>query len=99
MPNAVAKALRRRDIDVLTSTEAGLRGSPDVAYLDWALANGRVLVTRDADFLRLHRQQQPHAGIVYSEPRSRSIGDIVAFLLLIYEALEPANMVNRVEFV
>jgi predicted nuclease of predicted toxin-antitoxin system len=98
MPNAVAKALRRRDIDVLTSTESGLRGSPDATYLDWTLANGRVLVTRDADFLRLHQQQKPHAGIVYCEPPSRSIGEVVALLVLIYEVLEPADLVNRVEF-
>ena len=83
---------------MLTAGEAGLLGAPDVEYLARSQAAGRVLVTHDGDFLRLHRQQQPHAGIAYYEQGSRSIGQIVAGLVLIYEVLEPAEMAGRVEF-
>jgi hypothetical protein len=56
------------------------------------------MVTQDRDFLRLHRQEHPHAGIAFCEQGTRSIGQIVAGLVLIYEVLEPSEMVGRIEF-
>jgi predicted nuclease of predicted toxin-antitoxin system len=98
VPHAVAEALRRRGIDVVTAGEAGLRGTPDAELLAHSHAAGRVLVTHDSDFLRLHREQHQHAGIAYCEQGARSIGQLVAGLVLIYEILEPGEMVGRVEF-
>ncbi len=95
--HAVAQALRRRGIDVLTAGEAGLRGIPDVEVLSQAGAAGRVLVTHDSDFLGLH-QQQVHAGIAYCAQGTRTIGQVVAGLVLIYEVLESDEMAGRVEF-
>jgi hypothetical protein len=40
-----------------------------------------------------------HRGIVFSAQRTRSIGQIIAGLLLIWEIYEPEDMVNRVEFI
>lgn len=97
--NAVAHALRRRGIDVLTAHEAGLLGAPDAEYLSSARRAGRVLVTHDGDFLRLHQQGAPHAGIAYSEQGTRSIGQLIAYVVLIYEALETDEIAGRVEFV
>jgi hypothetical protein len=57
-----------------------------------------VLVTHDGDFLRLHHKQHPHTGIAYCEQGARTIGQIVAGLVLIYEVLEPAEMMGQVEF-
>ncbi len=96
--HAVAQALRRRGIDVLTAGEAGLRGTPDVEVLSQAGAAGRVLVTHDSDFLGLHQQQQVHAGIAYCAQGTRTIGQVVAGLVLIYEVLESDEMAGRVEF-
>ena len=56
------------------------------------------MVTQDDDFLSLHHEQQPHAGIAHCKQGSRSIGQIVASLALIYEVLEPHEMVGRVEY-
>ena len=50
---AVADAMRRRGIDVTTTAEADLIGEPDAAQIAFAQAIGRVIVTADADFLRL----------------------------------------------
>ena len=97
IPHAVAQALRRRGIDVLTTVEAGLLGVTDEEQLARAHAEGRVLVTYDSDFLRLH-QAQPHAGIVYCQQGTRSIGQLVAGLVLIQEVLEPTELAGRVEF-
>jgi predicted nuclease of predicted toxin-antitoxin system len=98
IPSAVARALRRRGIDVETPAEAGLIGAPDGEQLSHAYAAGRVFVTHDPDLLRLHRQRHQHAGIAYCEQGTRSIGQIVAGLVLIYEVLEPSEMLGRVEF-
>jgi predicted nuclease of predicted toxin-antitoxin system len=64
--HAVAQALRRRAIDVLTAGEAGLLGAPDADYLASSRNTSQVLVTHDSDFLRLH-QEQEHVGIAYCE--------------------------------
>ena len=57
----VASALRRHGADATTTVEAGLRAEPDIAQLDFALAEGRVLVTHDADFLRSHLDKEDSA--------------------------------------
>jgi predicted nuclease of predicted toxin-antitoxin system len=72
---------------VLTPGEAGLLGASDDEYLAHSRGEGRVLVTHDGDFLRLHRLQE-HAGIVYCEQGTRTIGQLVAGLVLIYEILQ-----------
>ena len=98
IPYAVAEAPGLRGIDVLTAAEAGLLGVPDRELLARSLAEGRVLVTQDGDFIGLHRRQHPHAGIAYSKRGSRTIGQLVAALVLIHEALEAADMAGQVEF-
>jgi predicted nuclease of predicted toxin-antitoxin system len=62
---AIAEGLRRRGIDATTTPERHLREVEDVRQLAFATVEGRILVTQDADFLRLHQQGIAHAGIVY----------------------------------
>ena len=97
MDRAVARALRRRGIDVVTTAEAGLLGAPDTEQLAYACAHERVVVTYDDDFLRLNHQGHPHAGIAYF-PRVRSIGEIIASLILMYEVIDSAEMAGSVEY-
>jgi predicted nuclease of predicted toxin-antitoxin system len=85
---AIARALRQRGIEVLTAREAGLLGASDPEHLARAHADGRMLVTQDDDFLSLHHEGRPHSGIAYCKQGSRSIGQIIASLVLIYEVLE-----------
>lgn len=98
VPLAVGHALRIRGIDALTAAEAGLLGLADAEVLNRSSAAGRVLVTHDSDFLRLHGQRYHHAGIAYCQQGTRTIGQLVASLVLIYEALEADEMKGRVEF-
>ncbi len=72
-------------------------GSKDEQHLIFALSEGRVLVTQDADFLRLHAAGHPHAGIVYA-PQGTRIGTMIRGLMLIHDAMNPADMKSRVEF-
>jgi hypothetical protein len=56
----------------------------------------RLFVTNDTGFLVRHVQGESHFGIAYYPPNSRSIGEVVTFLMLAYEILTPAEMVNQV---
>ncbi len=96
---AVAQGLRRRGIDVTTTADAGLLGADDADHIAFAVANGRVIVSNDPDFLRLHDQGVEHTGIAYCHQQSRSIGEMIRALELIWEILEPEEMRNRVEFI
>jgi hypothetical protein len=55
-------------------------------------------MTHDPDFLRLHSQAVPHAGIVFCHREERSIGELVRFLCLLSDCLEADDMSGSVEF-
>ncbi len=94
---AVVKGLRGRGIDVLTVTEAGWAGATDTAHLARAQRDGRVVLTHDADFLRLHAAGVGHAGIVFAS-RELPIGDVIRGLMLIVQVLDAEDMIGHVEF-
>jgi hypothetical protein len=71
----------------------------DERQIAYALPLGRVIFTQDRDFLKLHAASVPHAGIAYCDKDTKSIGEIVTTLILIWEVYEPEEMVNRVEFI
>jgi predicted nuclease of predicted toxin-antitoxin system len=94
----VARGLRRHGIDVTTTVEVGLRTQSDIAQLAFIRQERRLMVTHDADFLRLATAGEEHPGIVYCDKASRSIGEIIRGLILIYEVLTPEEMADQVEF-
>ena len=98
VPTAVTQGLRRRGVDALTVQEAGLRSTTDEEQLAFALAQGRVIFTQDADFPRLHAAGVHHAGIVYA-PQQMPVGAMIRGLMLIVEVLAPDDMIDRLEFV
>jgi predicted nuclease of predicted toxin-antitoxin system len=60
VPAAITRALRRSGIDVLTAQEDGTAELDDPALLDRAGELGRIVFTRDRDFLvEAVRRQQP----------------------------------------
>jgi hypothetical protein len=98
IPTAVAIGLRRRGIDVTTTSDVGLSGAEDEAHLAFAVSQGRVIVTHDDDFLVLHARGVRHAGIAYCHQGGRSVGELLRSLLLLHECLTPEEMENRLEF-
>jgi hypothetical protein len=98
VPKAVARGLRKFGIDVTTPSDANLLEATDSTHLEYARRNGRVMITYDADYIRLHRNSVEHAEIIYVVPRSRTIGRIIEFLHLYYETSSPDQMKNRLEY-
>ena len=97
IPRAVSEGLRRRGFDVLTTQEAGMLGAFDCDHLKLAAAQQRVILTCDADFLRMHAAGEPHHGIVFL-PSSSPIGGTIRDLLVLGDILTPEDMVGHVEF-
>jgi hypothetical protein len=96
---AIAAGLRRHGINVTTTAEAGLLGALDPEHLAYALPLGRVIFTQDGDFLGIHGSGAPHPGIAYCPKDSRTIGEIIDALVLIWELYDPEEMVDQVEFI
>jgi predicted nuclease of predicted toxin-antitoxin system len=96
--HAIAGGLRRRSINVTTSTDAHLLSSPDEEQLAFASREGRVLITHDRDLVRLHALGTPHAGIAYCPSGTRTIGEIVRQLLLMHECLAEVEMLEQIEY-
>ena len=92
----IARALRARGIDVTTAQETDLLEALDPEHLAFAHSRGRVLVTHDADFLRLHAQGIEHAGMCYCHPQARTLGQIID--LLVCGCLKAEEMKQHVEF-
>lgn len=95
---AVADGLRRRGVDVTTTADAGLIGASDLDQIAFALRESRGIFTQDHDFLAHHQAGVKHAGIIYAPKGTRSIGEIVRFLVLVNTCLDQRDMVGRLEY-
>lgn len=96
---AVIEGLRNRGLDVLSVPEAGTMGRTDEKHLERARHEGRVIVTHDSDFLRLHAAGHAHAGIAYAAQDKASIGEIIHGLMLIHDVLDAQEMEGCLEFI
>jgi hypothetical protein len=94
---AIAEGLRRRGVDVTTSQEAGLLEAANERQIAFALVEQRTLVTHDEDFLAL-AGRIPHAYFAYCHAQSRSIGQMIAALLLIRDCLTADDMRDHLEY-
>ena len=94
---AVVKGLVARGIDAVSCVEIGMRAASDTAHLEFAKKEGRVIVTYDNDFLKLHTLGHKHSGIAFSK-RPLSIGEMISSLLLIHDVLDSEDMINQIEF-
>jgi predicted nuclease of predicted toxin-antitoxin system len=95
----VAVGLGKYGVNVTTAKTENLLGQSDEAQFAFCCQQLRVLVTQDSDFLIMASQDFQHPGIVYYQPGTRSIGEIIRGVILIYEALTPAEMYGSVEYI
>jgi predicted nuclease of predicted toxin-antitoxin system len=94
----IAAGLRLHGVDVTTTAEVGLLHASDEAHLAFAVAEARVIVTQDTDFLRIVAAGQQTPGVVFYAAPTHSIGQVIRYLVLMWEVYEPEEMRNRVEF-
>lgn len=73
---SIVSGLKLLGIDAISINEAGKRQSDDEEILGFAKERDRVIITRDSDFVKLHRKGAEHAGIVFI-PKFMSIGKII----------------------
>ena len=85
----IAEQLRARGVDAVSVRDLDQLGESDLSHLESASSMGRVLVTSDADFLRLAASGVSHAGIIFGAQSTHRIGDWVRGLALICFVLTP----------
>jgi hypothetical protein len=98
---ALIKALRSRNVDLLTAKEAKLIQAPDQDHLDYATSQGRTIFSFNTrDFVKLHTaylsENRHHAGIIVSD--QVQIGLIVRRLLKLLHGRSAEEMRNWLEF-
>ena len=98
---AITDALRAKGVDVLTVQEDGMTGEDDVLVLDRAAELGRVVFTRDADFLaettRRLRTGAHFNGVVYGHQLRTSVWRCIDDLERIALASDPDDCFSRLK--
>ena len=99
---AITRALRRSGIDVLTAQEYGTAEIDDADLIDRAGELGRVIFTRDRDFIveavQRQRDNTAFATVIYGHQLQVSIGRCVEDLLLIASALQANEATGQIIF-
>ncbi len=103
MSHALVRALRTRDVDVVTALDERMIERADSDHLALATARGRVLFTFNVgDFLQLHdvlmADGRHHAGIIIAVQQRYSIGEQMRRIIHLVNARSAEDMVDRVEF-
>ncbi|RLE94681.1 MAG: hypothetical protein DRJ55_02650 [Thermoprotei archaeon] len=62
---SLVKELRRLKVDVLPVVDTDFRGVADEELIEIADRNGRVLLTRDSDFVRMALKKRIGTGVIY----------------------------------
>ncbi len=88
----IARQLARYGVDAIR----GPLRDDDLSHLRRATALGRVLCTRDRDFVRLHSAGEEHAGVIKGQ-KHHSIGDWVNYLRFVHSICESEDLRNSVE--
>ena len=103
VPRAITNGLRRCGVEVLKAQEDGTAELADPALLDRAAELNRPLYTHDDDLLAEARRRQQSgetfAGVIYSHQLRSPVGRCVDDLELLAKTFDPADLVNRVEFI
>lgn len=98
----IVRGLRSRGIDLITAEEEGYRGTPDPVVFDRANALGRVVFSRDQDFLREARRRlesgENFVGVIYAHKRRVSLGRCIEDLEYMMLAGIPEDFANQVRY-
>jgi hypothetical protein len=88
----IVRGVRRRipDLDSRTVQEVDLPEASDAAVLDWAAAQGRIVITHDHRTMRPCAEErlkagQSMAGLILV-PQTAALGQVIGDLVLVAEA-------------
>lgn len=99
--SAIVEGLRRRGMDIITVQERTLQQADDEVLLETATREGRLLLTNDADFLRIHarwmKAGREHSGIIFWR-QDLGIGVAVRRILQYALRTSPADAAKTVHF-
>jgi hypothetical protein len=103
MSRALLAGLRAAGFNVLTTTEAGMRGRPDPDQLQFATGARRVIYTANiGDYTRLHAESWvqwfEHAGIIILTDQLLPPGEQLRRLSRLSAEVGDDGMVHRIEF-
>jgi hypothetical protein len=103
MKNALIKALRNADLDVITVADAGRLGYSDEEQLIWATEQKRTIYSFNiGDFCRLHNdlmlQAKSHTGIILASQQQYSIGQQLKGLLRLVAGKSAEEIANQLVF-
>ena len=95
----IASGLRLLRIDVTTAADAGLLHASDAEHLAFGMAENRIILTQDTDFLRIASTSQAYPGIFVYPCQGRSIGQVIRAAHLFWEVCEPEELTNQVQYI
>ncbi len=99
IPTILARILRERGVDCVTTQEAGNIGRPDQGQLQYATTHSRVLLTFNRrDFLALAKvwaaNGQNHAGIILS--KQLPVSELLRHLLHLLARHRKDNLADQI---
>lgn len=98
----IAVGLKARGIQAIPASEVGLLGASDEEHVMQSARLGAVLLTHDADFLKIadgmRREGISHPGIIYAHLRKYGLGIIVKKAAAIARENTPESMTDQVIF-
>jgi predicted nuclease of predicted toxin-antitoxin system len=84
LKQGVIEGLRRRGMDLVTAEDRGQRATEDDVLLATATAERRLLLTNDADFLRIHSEWMTagrHHAVIVFWAQERPVGEVIRRVL------------------
>jgi Domain of unknown function (DUF5615) len=103
-PGPVLRGVIRREptIDIVRAQDVGLLGQSDPEVLEWAVQNGRVVLTRDYSTLLAAAYDRirlglPSTGVFAMRPES-AIGALVEEILTLEQCSAATEWENQVVF-
>ena len=95
---SIVTGLKLLGIDAISVNEAGKRESDDEEILSFSNENERVIITRDSDFIKLHKRGAKHAGNVFI-PKFLALGKIIGEIEKVSMLFEPEHIKNIVIYI
>ena len=93
----IARAARLNHLDITDSHREELVSESDVEQWNFCQREGRILITADADFLRICKDQPDHCGVIFC--LTQSISAIVRHIELLSQNITQELMRGRTDYV